>query len=141
MKTLSEIKRSRTRRAILGALCGAVLLASLVASEATAMPPGPSGGPTTLSFVNEQARLVGSQALVLVRCEGPQDSICSGTLRLSFAGTTRTTPVSVVAGSQQNLDVSLGHTPPAHSKSALAVLSAVQSSGAPAQSRAVLHFR
>lgn len=129
------------RRRFLGALCGAAGFLAAVGPQAIAQPLVPGSGPTSLAISSEQARLVGSEALIAVRCEGPQAALCSGTLEVSVAGETRKAPFSVFAGSRQSLDVSLGRGLARNAHRAVAVATTVQASGGSSQSRAVLHFR
>lgn len=129
------------RKKLLGALCGAAGFLAVVGPQAVAQPLVPGAGPTNLSITSEEARLVGSEALIAVRCEGPDTALCSGTLRVSVAGQTRNAPFSVFAGSRQSLDVSLGRGLARHARRAVAVANTVQASGGSSQSRAVLHFR
>jgi hypothetical protein len=128
------------RRSALGLLLAALLL-GVAAGQAGARTSVPGGASTNLSIRGETARLVGSEALIAVECEGPQDGLCSGTLTLSKGGRTRTAPYSVFAGSHQSLPLSVGAGFAASGDAAVAVARTAQSAGGYLQSRAVVHFR
>jgi hypothetical protein len=125
----------------LGVLCGATCLLVGSGTAALAQPSVPAAGPTNLSIASERAHLVGPEALILVRCEGPRTALCNGTLSVSLAGKVRREPFSVFAGSRQSVDVSLGRGLARRARTAVAVARTVQAAGGSAQSRAVLHFR
>jgi hypothetical protein len=139
MSTIGHSSWTAARRSAFGLLLAALLL-SVVAAPAGARTSVP-GGATNLSINGETARLVGSEALVRVECEGPADGLCSGTLTVSKGGETRTAPFSVFAGSQQSLPVSVGQGFAGSGGAAVAIARTAQAAGGYAQRRAVIHFR
>ncbi|HEX8754508.1 MAG TPA: hypothetical protein VF731_13940 [Solirubrobacterales bacterium] len=84
--------------------------------------------------------MVGSQALVFVRCLGSRASTCNGTLALATRGNKHTVPFAVIGGTGQSLTVPLG--PDAErAKRAVAVARTSQPSGGYARSSEVLRLR
>jgi hypothetical protein len=135
----------KARRGALGLLVAALLpgFAAFEAAAGTAVAstPIPGGAATSLSVLGGGARLVGTQALVSVECEGPRDSLCSGTVSLSSGGRTRTTPFSLYAGAEQRLAVAVGSGFASPGAAAVAVARTAQSYGGFKQSRAIVRFR
>ncbi len=95
----------------------------------------------SLSFRSETARLVGPDALVLVKCIGSQNGICSGTVTLAARGQKHRVPFSVVGGSSLSLTVPVGSSKGLGATSGLAVAKTTQPSGGFARSSEVLHFK
>ncbi|MGH3426584.1 MAG: hypothetical protein ACRDQZ_03265, partial [Mycobacteriales bacterium] len=123
-------------------LCAATLLASAVPAIAAARSTvfdAPSE--MSLSFARETARLVGPDALVLVKCGGSQNGSCSGTVTLSAGGHKHKAPFSVVGGASQSLVVPVGSSRALSGTSGLAVARTAQPSGGYARSSEVLHFK
>jgi len=100
-----------------------------------------TGSETNLGFVRETADLVGSEALVLVRCNGSDGGTCSGTLTLSFSGHRQKAPFSVLAGTSQTVSVPVGRGTRLAGRRTVAVAKTTQSTGRFARSSEVLHFR
>jgi hypothetical protein len=86
-------------------LCVATLLATAVPAGSDPVPAGPQ---LSLVFVRPTARVVGSQALILVRCLGSQRAVCSGTVSVSVAHRRHRAPFSVGGGSRESLAVPVG---------------------------------
>jgi hypothetical protein len=137
------IERSRKAATMLGAtLCaGALLFAATPAVAAAQSVPLEPASPMSLSFASETARLVGSDALVLVKCTGSRNGICNGTVTLSAGGQKHKVPFSVVGGSSQSLVVPVGSSEDLGSTSGLAVARTSQPSGGYRRSSEVLHFQ
>jgi hypothetical protein len=134
--------RSQRRGTRLAAiLCAAALLGgaipSLAAARSTALE-----APTemSLSFASATARLIGPEALVLVKCTGSQNGICSGTVTLSNEGHRHKVTFSVVGGSKQSLTVPVG-SPRGPGATGLAVAETSLPAGGYVRSAEVLHFR
>ncbi|HEY2716897.1 MAG TPA: hypothetical protein VGI73_11830 [Solirubrobacterales bacterium] len=125
--------------ALLPGFAAVEVTAGTAAALASTQIPG--GAATSLSVAGGSARLVGTQALVAVECEGPRDSLCSGTVSLSSGGQTRTTPFSLYAGSHQRLAVAVGSGFASPGAAAVAVARTAQSYGGFKQSRAIVRFR
>lgn len=147
MKTAARQKSwgGEARRSALGLLVAALLPGFVACSTgvatAAASTQVPGGAVTNLSVASTSARLLGSEALVQVECEGPADSLCSGTLNLTSGGQTRTAPFSVYAGSHQSLAITVGAGFASSGDAALAIARTEQSYGGFSQSRAVIRFR
>jgi len=97
-----------SRRLLACALAWVCLAAAAVPLAASAQSAVDAGPEMSLVFTAETARLVGSSALVPVRCLGPQEGLCSGTVTLSVKGRKHKAPFSLVGGSAQNLVVPVG---------------------------------
>lgn len=129
--------RFRKSVGLLAATCG---LAILAVSGAAGAATGPlPASESSLTFTTERAHLVGSQALVLVKCLGSQSSTCNGTLTLTTSGTKHKVPYSVIGGTTQNLTVPLGADSSA--RRAVAVAETAQADGRYIRSSEVLHLR
>jgi hypothetical protein len=123
-------------------LCAALLLATaLPAIAAGRSAPLAAPSEMNLTFASESARLVGREALVLVKCTGSRNGICSGTVTVSAGGRQHKVPFSVIGGSVQSLTVPVGSSRTLGATSGLAVAKTVQPSGGYARSSEVLHFR
>jgi len=129
--------RSKAGSARLAALFALALLA--LPGSSAAADPGASSE-LSLAFPSEKAHLVGSQALVFVKCLGSQANTCNGTLTLTTSGNKHKVPFSVIGGTSQNLTVPLGSDADT-AKRAVAVARTAQGSGGYARSSEVLHLR
>lgn len=94
-----------------------------------------------LVFTEGSARLVGSQALVQVRCEGPRNGICNGTAVLRAAGKKRKVPFAVTGGARSSLAIPLGSAAALRGKRAVALAKTVQQTGGYLSAREVLRLR
>lgn len=94
-----------------------------------------------LVFTSGSARLVGSEALIPVRCEGPQSGICSGTAVLRVAGQKHEVPFSVTGGARQSLAVTLARADALRGKRAVALAKTAQQSGGYLRAREVLQLK
>jgi hypothetical protein len=122
-------------------LCAVLLLATtLPAIAAGRSIPLAASPEMNLSFASESARLIGREALVLVKCTGSRNGICSGTVTVSAGGRQHKVPFSVVGGSIQSLTVPVGSSRTIDATSGLAVAKTAQPSGGFALSSEVLHF-
>lgn len=134
----SSFVRARGRLGLLAATCGlAVLVLPGVASAFADPSPSPE---MSVTFPSERARLVGSQAVVLVKCLGSEASVCNGTLTLTTSGNKHKVPFSVSGGAKQSLTVPLG-ADAATARRAVAVARTAQAGGIYARSSEVLRFR
>ncbi|MGD9734078.1 MAG: hypothetical protein AB7V58_00480 [Solirubrobacterales bacterium] len=123
-------------------LATALLLATAIpAAAADAATPFQAPGEMSLSFERETARLLGPEALVLVKCTGSPNGICSGTMTLSAAGHQHKAPFSVVVGAVQSLAVHVGSSRARGAGRALAVAKTAQPSGRFVRTTGVLRFR
>lgn len=123
-------------------LCAAALLATAIpASAAAQSTPFDTPSEMSLSFAGRTARLVGPDALVLVKCTGSHNGICSGTVTLSAGGKKHKVPFSVVGGNRQSLTVPVGLSKALGATSGLAVAKTVQPSGGYVRNSEVLHFQ
>lgn len=95
----------------------------------------------TLVFTDESARLVGSEALVQVRCEGPRSGICNGTAVLSVARQKHKVPFAVTGGARSSLALPLGSPDALRGKRAVALAKTLQHSGGYLRAREVLRLR
>lgn len=129
-----QLKR---RVALLAAVCALAILA--FPGTGTAASPRASSE-VSLAFLSEKAHLVGSQALVRVKCLGSGTSSCNGTLTLTTSGNKHKVPFSVIGGTSEFLTVPLG-SDAAKTKRALAVARTAQASGRYSRSSEVLRLR
>lgn len=133
-------RRSTRLRGSFGLLATTCALAILAFPGAAGAATGPvPSSESSLAFASENAHLVGSQALVLVKCLGSQSSTCNGTLTLRTSGNRHKVPFSVIGGTSQSLTVPLGGDSAA--KRAVAVAETAQGSGGYVRSSEVLHLR
>jgi hypothetical protein len=126
----------------LAALLLAVLTFNGITGSATARSSAfdtPSG--MNLVFTEASARIVGSQALVQVRCEGPRSGICNGTATLRAAGQRHGVPFAVTGGTRSSLAVPLGSADALRGKRAVALARTVQLRGGYLRAREVLRLR
>jgi hypothetical protein len=124
---------------VFAALClaGSVFAGSAAAGSSVFDTPSQM----SLVFTSGSARLVGSEALVPVRCEGPRSGICSGAAVLRVAGQKHAVPFSVTGGARQLLAVTLGRADALRGASAVALARTVQQSGGRLHAREVLRLR
>jgi hypothetical protein len=127
---------SKTTLGLLAAICALVALAIPVTAGAAAGSDSPPE--LSLTFPTREAHLSGSQASVWATCEGPEARVCDGTLTLTTSGSKHKVPFSVIAGTNQSLDVPLGAD--ATAKRIVAVVRTAQANGVYARSRAVLNL-
>lgn len=133
------------RSAMVGAFA-ALLLAGFAFSCLTGSAAARSSAFDTpsqmnLVFTEASARLVGSQALVQVRCEGPRSGICNGTATLRVAGQAHEVPFAVTGGARSSLAVPVGSADGLRGKRAVALAKTVQQSGGCLRAREVLRLR
>jgi hypothetical protein len=127
---------SKTLLGLLAAICA---LAGLAIPSAAGAAAGSSESPElNLTFPTREAHLSGSQASVWATCEGPEARVCNGTLTLTRGGNKHEVPFSVIAGTNQSLDVPLGAN--ATAKRIVAVVKTAQANGAYVRTRAVLRL-
>jgi hypothetical protein len=128
-------------RNLLAAACGALLLLGAAPALAPAQSSVfDSGSETSIEFVRGTADLLGSEALVPVRCNGEQGAACTGVLTLSIAGQKHKAPFSILAGTSQDIAITVGDGDQLSGRRAIAVARTTQSSGRTARSSEVLHF-
>ncbi len=124
------------------ALCVAALLASAVpAGSAAGSSPFDGGSPMSLVFMRPTARVVGSEALVSVKCVGSRNAVCSGTVSIAVAHRRHQTPFSVSGGSRQSLAVPVGPRRTVGNTLGRAVANTAQPSGGYVRIREALRFR
>ncbi|HET6571876.1 MAG TPA: hypothetical protein VFG58_10370 [Solirubrobacterales bacterium] len=95
----------------------------------------------SLVFVRPTARVVGSQALISVRCVGSRNAVCSGTVSISVAHRRHRAPFSVGGGSRQSLAVPVGPRRAVDGALGRAVANTAQPSGGYVRIREALRFR
>lgn len=128
-------------RALLLALATVGALAA-VPAPASAQGAAPGGrSEVSLAFGSGTARLVGSHALVRVRCTGPREGLCNGTVTLSVRGKKHEVPVSLGGGSVKSLAVPVGPGRHLSGRSAVAVARTVEPLGGYRHSARRLHLR
>ncbi len=133
-----HVAARRPRRLLACALALVCLAAAAVPTAASADSALDAGSEMSLVFTGETARLIGSSALVPVRCLGPQEGLCSGTVTLSVNGRKHKAPFSVVGGSAQGLVVPVGSADAG--QSAVAVARTVRASGGYARATSTMRF-
>lgn len=121
------------------ALVGALTVFA-IPGAAGAAAPAASSSELSLAFPSESAHLVGTQALVLVKCLGSQTSSCNGTLTLTTKGHKHKVPFSVIGGTSENVTVPL-RSDASNAKRALVVARTAQASGRYVRSSEVLDVR
>lgn len=140
-------KAGRTTLAgIVGFFCTAALfLGSAAPAGAATAAPGTGSEEMSLEFTRSTARVVGSGALVFVKCTGPSSGLCTGTVALRLGAKSHKAPFSVVGGASQNVVVPLGSDREAFDraggKTALAVASTAQALGSYVETTGVLHLK
>ena len=138
MKAMARTLRS-SRIRIAAALPALLVAALLVPTASTAAPT--SGGEMSLLFARPSARVVGGQALILVRCEGSRRGICSGTVTISIDGRRHRAPFSLIGGTRQSLTVGVGSGQRLRGRRARAIASTAQPAGGYVRERETLRFR
>ena len=127
---------SKTFLGLLAAICA---LAALAIPGAAGAAAGSNEPPElSLTFPTREAHLSGSQASVWVTCEGPEARVCNGTLTLTRSGNKHTVPFSVIAGTNQSLDVPLGADSTA--KRIVAIVRTVQADSVQLRSHSILRL-
>jgi hypothetical protein len=94
-----------------------------------------------LGFTKASATLVGSEALIPVRCEGPRGGICNGTAVLRVRGKKHEVPFAVTGGTRSSLAVTVGSAGHLHGKRAVALAKTVQQGGGYLRARQVLRLK
>jgi hypothetical protein len=120
---------------LFAAICSLAVLAIPGADDAAAGPASSS----ELTFPSDEAHVEGSRASFWVECSDSEAGTCNGTLTLTTNGKKRKVPFSVVAGTHQNLTVSLG--PRSTAKRFVAVARTAQADGGYVRSWGVLELR
>jgi len=119
---------------LLAAICALAILAIPGAAVAgSSSPPELS-----LTFPTKEAHLSGSQVSVWTTCDGPEARVCNGTLTLTRSGNKHEVPFSVIAGTNQSLDVPVQVD--SNAKRIVAVVKTEQANGTVARSRVVLRL-
>lgn len=138
-------KPSRRLRAVLagGAAAVALTAAAAAPAPAAAVPfASPMAQSMTLSFSGHSAKLVGTGAVVSVRCRGPKSGTCAGTVTLSVGGGDHRVAFSVLGGHRQSLVVPLGRKSGQSAKQRVrAVAETVQDLGACHETERFLRLR
>ena len=122
---------SKTFLTLLAAICALALLGIPAGAAADSDSPE-----LELTFPTREAHLSGSQASVWATCEGPEARVCGGTLTLTTSGNKHQVPFSVIAGTNQSLEVPLGADSTA--KRIVAVVKTAQANGAFVRTRSIL---
>jgi hypothetical protein len=123
------------------ALCIAGSAPGGLAGTASAGTAFETSSPVNLVFTKASATLLGSEALVQVRCEGPRGGICNGTVVLRVQGEKHKVPFAVNGGSRSSLAVSVGAADPLQGKRAVALARTVQRGGGYLRAREVLRLK
>ena len=128
---------TRTLAGLAGLICSvALFLSAASAASSTEM---------SLEFTRSTARVVGSGALVFVKCTGPSGGMCTGTVALRLGARSHKAAFSVVGGASQSVVVPLGSDRAAFDraggKTALAVAGTAQPLGSYVETTGVLHIR
>jgi hypothetical protein len=126
------------RRLLASGLALACLATAAIPVAASAESVVDPSSEMSLVFTAETARLVGTSALVPVRCLGPQQGLCSGTVTLSVKGRKHKAPFSLVGGSAQSLVMPVGGAEAG--QSAVAVAKTVRASGGYARATSAMRF-
>jgi hypothetical protein len=138
----TETPRGQLRLSIWAVtLCALFGLAAIPAVAPAQSSIFDTGSETNVGFVRATADLAGSQARVLVHCNGSAGDACSGTLTLSFSGHKQTAAFSVLAGTTQRVSVPVGNGSRLAGKRAVAVARTTQATGRFSRSSEVLRFR
>lgn len=126
---------------LVGGLVVLCLALSGLAGSASAGTAFETSSPVNLVFTEASAPLVGSEALVPVRCEGPRSGICNGTVVLRVRGERHKVPFSVSGGSRSSLAVTVGAAHALEGKRAVALARTIQHGGGYLCVREVLRLR
>jgi hypothetical protein len=144
MKATAPTQTSRIARCAIPAcilLCAAALVLPVVATgSGTPGLPGPRSE-TSLVFTAATARLVGSTALVPVKCLGPESEQCTGSVTLRANGHKHKSPFALLGGTSQSLAVPVGSSSKLANRRAVAVARTLQPAGRYARSSSVLRLR
>ncbi len=113
MKSIAAGWAKSSKRLRIGLAAAALTaLAATAASPAAAESEIPLASPMapsmTLSFAGRSAKMVGSRAVFSVRCKGPRNGTCAGTVTLSVGGRDHKAAFSVLGGHRQSLVVPIG---------------------------------
>jgi hypothetical protein len=117
------------------AICALVVLAIPGTAGAASGSDSPE---LSLTFPTNEAHVSGSHASVWATCDGPEARVCNGTLTLTRGGNKHEVPFSVIAGTNQSLEVQLGANSTA--KRIVAVVRTEQANGALVRSRNILRL-
>ena len=129
---------SVSSKSLLGLLAAICALAVLVIPSAAGAASSNESPELNLTFPTREAHLSGSQASVWATCEGPEARVCNGTLTLTRGGNKQEVPFSVIAGTNQSLDVPLGVN--ATAKRIVAVVKTAQADGTHVRTRHILRL-
>ncbi|MFN8217040.1 MAG: hypothetical protein U0R71_10655 [Solirubrobacterales bacterium] len=148
MSSIAARRRRISRRVRAGALALAALaLVGIAAAPAAAAEPeiplaSPLAPSMTLAFAGQEAEVVGTRAVLAVKCRGPRSGTCDGTVTLSVGGSDHSAAFSVLGGHRQSLVVPLGPGAPRHARHRVrAVAETVQELGACQQTERFLRLR
>jgi hypothetical protein len=117
------------------------LVALCLAGSASAASPFDSAAPMNLVFTKASATLVGSEALVPVRCEGPRSGLCNGTAVLRVRGKKHEIPFAVSGGTRSSLAVTVGSAGDLRGQRAVALAKTAQQGGGYLRAREVLRLK
>lgn len=132
-------KRALAALIALAALALAIFPASAGASEVPDSLLGPS---VSVAFTRQSATVVGSGAVVAVKCKGPRGSSCTGTITLHLGGSSHKASFYVEGGARQNVVVPLGQDSAKAARGrARVVADTLQPLGASHRTERVLHLR
>jgi hypothetical protein len=123
---------------LIGLVAMVCALATLAIAGATGATAGRKSPPEmSLTFPTGEAHPSGSRASAWATCRAPEALVCNGTLTTS--GSKHRVPFTVIAGTNQSLDLPLA----AGSKAdrVLVIVRTAQASGALVRTRTVLHLR
>jgi hypothetical protein len=126
---------SKTLLGLLAAVCALAALAIPGAAGAASASDSPE---LSLTFPTNEAHLSGTQASVWATCDGPEARVCNGTLTLTRGGNKSEVSFSVIAGTNQSLDVPLGVN--AAAKRIVAVVRTEQANGTFVRTRTALRL-
>jgi hypothetical protein len=123
-----------------------IFCTTAVASAATPTEAYPGAGPEmSLEFTRSTTRVVGPGALVYVKCAGPSEGLCTGTVTLELGASHRKIPFSVTGGAKQTLVVPLGSDKQSFARASgettLATAATAQPLGSYAETTGVLHIK
>lgn len=143
MKAAARSQASRVARRAIPAcifLCATLVLPVVATGSAAPSLPGPRSE-VSLVFPAATARLIGSTALVPVKCLGPRIEQCTGTVTLSANGHKHNAPFALVGGTSQSLAVPVDSSGELANRRAVAVARTLEPAGSYARSSGVLRFR
>lgn len=132
----TSLHNSVSSKTFLGLLAAIFALAALaIPAAAIARSDSPE---LSLTFPTKEAHVSGSQASVWATCEGPEAHVCNGTLTLTRSGNKHEVPFSVIAGTNQSLEVPVQVDSSA--QRIVAVVKTEQANGAFVRSRVALRL-